>query len=84
MDEIHIRDSVMSGLNRLAVRHWGDDSEASLLRETEIALEMLLVWLERVEGGEKEIEEALTTWEFPTSSVMRENGNGIRGRLFRR
>jgi hypothetical protein len=83
INEIHIENRLMSSIRRLAVRHWGDASEAAVLRETEIALELLLVWLDRVEGSEKEIEEPLTTWEFPASSVGNENGNRIRRWLFR-
>ena len=59
IDEIHIEDSLMRSISHLAVRHWGDASEASVLRETEIALELMLVWLDRVEGGEKEIDEPI-------------------------
>lgn len=83
IDEIHIEDSLMDSINRLAVRHWGDASQASVLRETEIALELFLVWLDRVEGGENGIGEPITSWEFPASPIVNENANGIRRWLFR-
>lgn len=59
IDEIQIEDELMARVSRLAIRHYGDASEMSLLRVTTVALELYLLWLARVEADAKDIDEAL-------------------------
>lgn len=59
IDEIQIDGELLAGVSRLAIRHYGDASDISVLRVTEVALELYLLWLDRVEIGVKEIDEPL-------------------------
>jgi hypothetical protein len=59
IDEIQIDGELLDGVSRLAIRHYGDASDISVLRVIEAALELYLLWLDRVEKGVKEVDEPL-------------------------
>ena len=68
----------------LAVRYFGDDSDASLGRVLEVALVMRFIWSRSVMLGQQETDEAVSTWEFLQSTITEENTNTVTDWLFRR
>ena len=61
--EIQIDNELDGKVSHLALSHYGDTSEASRLRVTEVALESYFRWLELVKGGEKEFGEPSVDWQ---------------------
>ena len=82
--DIQANDRLLGVIKRLAIRLYGDDSEASRKRVVETALEMRIVWSNLVERGQQETDEAVSNWEFSESSVTEENAGTISDWLFRR
>ena len=82
--DIPANDRLLGVIKRLAIKLYGDDSEASRKRVVETALEMRIVWSHLVEKGQQETDEAVTRWEFSESPVTEENAGTIKGWLFRR
>lgn len=82
--DISVDDKLDEGISRLAVKHYGDDSEASRQRVIETALVMRILWSRSVKEGQQETEEALTKWEFPQSPIIEEDTGTIHDWLFRR
>ena len=68
----------------LAVRYFGDDSDASLAQVLEMAFTMRCLWSRSVRMGQQDTDEAVSTWEFPESTTNRENNVSIQNWLFRR
>ena len=82
--EIYLEGKLLEGIRKLAVKHYGEDSEASQKRVVETALEMRIVWSNLVERGQQETNEAVSKWECSESSVTEENTSTISDWLFRR
>ena len=82
--EIYLEGKLLEGISKLAMKHYGEDSEASRKRVIETALEMRMVWSNLVERGQQETDEAVSKWEFSESSVTEENTGTISDWLFRR
>lgn len=82
--DIPANDRLLGVIKRLAIKLYGDDSEASRKRVVETALEMRIVWSHLVEKGQEETDEAVSKWEFPKSPVTGENDDNINSWLFRR
>jgi hypothetical protein len=80
--DVHIDDKLYEEINRLALKHYGDDSEESRQRVIETALKMRIFWSHSVKKGQEETDEAVTSWEFPESSVGRGNTENIQNFLF--
>lgn len=55
--DIELDSDLVEGIKRLAVRHYGDSSDASIARVTESSLAMRLLWLDLVKEAGNEIEE---------------------------
>jgi hypothetical protein len=68
----------------LAVRYFGDDSDASLAQVLEMAFTMRCLWSRSVRMGQQETGEAVSTWELPESTAKPENSDSIQDWLFRR
>ena len=68
----------------LALRYFGDDGDASLAQVLETAFRMRCLWSRSVRIGQQETGEAVSTWEFPESTVKQENSDSIQNWLFRR
>ena len=68
----------------LAIKLYGDDSEASRKRVVETALKMRIVWSHLVEREQQETDEAVSRWEFSESPGTEENTSIIKDWLFRR
>ncbi len=82
--DITANERLLGVIKRLAIKLYGDDSEASRKRVVETALEMRIIWSHLVEKGQQETDEAVTSWEFPELPVTEENAGSIMGWLFRR
>lgn len=82
--DIPANDRLLGVIKRLAIKLYGDDSEASRKRVVETALEMRVVWSHLVERGQQETDEAVSKWEFSESPVTEENTGTISDWLFRR
>jgi len=77
-------DELVEGIKYLAWHHYGDDSEASIRRVVESALEMRLLSIILVEGGGDAIEEPITDWEFSHKQPAEQLPQEIRSWLFGR
>ena len=82
--DIPADDRLLGVIKRLAIKLYGDDSEASQKRVVETALAMRIVWSHLVEKEQKETDEAVSKWEFPESPATGENDDKISDWLFRR
>ena len=82
--KIYLEDKLLEGINKLAIRHYGEDSEVSQQRVVETALEMRILWSRSVKQGRELTDEAVSNWEFPESTVKQENSENIQDWLFRR
>ncbi len=82
--DIPANDRLLGVIKRLAIKLYGDDSEASRKRVVEMALEMRIVWSHLVERGQQETDEAVSRWEFSDLPVAGENSAVIRQWLFKR
>ena len=77
-------DELVEGVKYLAVRHYGDVSEASIRRVVESALQMRLLSIILAEGGGNTIEEPITDWEFANKQPAEQLPAEIQSWLFRR
>ena len=82
--EIYLEDKLLEEISKLAIRHYGEDSEVSQQRVVETALEMRILWSCSVKQGRELIDEAVSNWEFVEAPVTEENNDTIRQWLFRR
>ena len=82
--DIEMGNDLIAKTYDLALRYFGDDSEASLAQVLEVAFRMRSLWSHLVEKGQQETDEAVTRWEFSESPVTEENAGTIKGWLFRR
>jgi len=82
--DIAMENDLITKTRDLAVRYFGDDSDASLVQVLEMAFTMRCLWSRSVRMGQQETGEAVSTWEFPESTTKRENNVSIQNWLFRR
>jgi len=82
--DIAMENDLIAKTHDLAVRYFGDDSEVSLTQLVEVAFRMRCLWSRSVRIGQQETSEAVSTWEFPESTVKQENSDSIQDWLFRR
>ncbi len=82
--DIVMENDLIARTRDLAVRYFGDDSDASLAQVVEVAFKMRSLWSHSVKQGQLETGEAVSTWEFPESTVKQENSDSIKNWLFRR
>jgi len=82
--DIGIDNNLTVKTRELAVRYFGDDSEAALAQVLEVAFKMRSLWSHSVKQGQLETDEVVSKWEFPESTTNRENNVGIQNWLFRR
>ena len=81
---VEISSDTIKGIKDLAVRHYGDDSDSSISRVIEVALEMRLAWREHAGSAGDEIEEPLVQWEFAEVKPEQQRQPDIQSWLFRR
>lgn len=82
--QIAMDNNLIAKTRELAIRHFGDDSDASLAQVLELAFRMRLLWSRRVKLGQEETDEAISQWQFPKSLPADEDNVNIRRWLFRR
>ncbi len=82
--EIEMNNELITKTRNLALRYFGDDTDASLARVLEVAFRMRCMWSGSIERGQQETDEAVSKWEFPKSHVTGENDDNINSWLFRR
>lgn len=82
--DIYAENSLLDEIARVARRQYGDDSEASVGRVVETALEMRILWSGSITRGQDETEEAVSKWQFPESAATADDENDIRQWIFRR
>ena len=82
--DIAMGNDLIAKTRDLAVRYFGDDSDASLAQVLEMAFTMRCLWSRSVKQGQQETGEAASTWEFPESTVKQESSDSIQNWLFRR
>lgn len=75
---------LIEGVRRLAVRYYGDESEASQQRVVDAAVRMRILWTALAEGGGSNVEEPEIHWEFgekqPTDKSLPEICEWLFGR----
>ena len=81
--DIPVSDRVLEAIKRMAIDLYGNDTDASCKRVVELALEMRILWSSSVEKGEV-TDEALTTWQFPSSEIGITQLDRVQEWLFRR
>jgi len=82
--DIEMGNDLIAKTYDLALRYFGDDSEASLAQVLEVAFRMRYLWSHSVKEGQLETDDAVSRWEFAESPVTQENSGTIRHWLFRR
>ena len=82
--EIEVENDLVTKTHDLAVRYFGDASDASLAQVLEMAFTMRCLWSRSVRMGQQETGEAVSIWEFPESTIRQENNSSIQKWLFRR
>ena len=82
--DINIDDKLDEEISRLAVKHYGDDSEASQRRLIETALMMRIFWSNSVEKEQQETDDTISHWEFEEPKVNENYSDIIGDWLFRR
>ena len=82
--DIVMQNDLIAKTRDLALRYFGDDSDASLAQVLEVAFRMRCLWSRSIDEGQDETEEAISKWEFPESTTNRENNVSMQNWLFRR
>jgi hypothetical protein len=82
--DVEMDNDLIAKIRDLAVKYFGDDSDASLTQVIEMAFTMRCLWSRSVRMGQQETDEAISTWEFPESTVKQESSDSIQNWLFRR
>ena len=82
--EIEMENDLVTKTHDLAVRYFGDASDASLAQVLEMAFAMRCLWSRSVRIGQQETGEAVSIWEFPESTIRQGNNSSIQKWLFRR
>ena len=82
--EIEIGADLLKAAKSLALRHYGDDEDASVSRVIEAALMMRLLWLHLVEVAGREVSEPVANWEFGDDEASEQVGADLGNLLFKR
>jgi hypothetical protein len=82
--EIGMDNDLITKTRDLAVRYFDDDSDACLAQVVEVAFKMRSLWSRSIKQGQQETSEAVSTWEFPESTIREGNNDSIQKWLFRR
>ena len=82
--DIVMENGLITKTRDLALRYFGDDSNASLAQVLEVAFTMRCLWSRSVRMGQQETGEAVSAWKFSESTIKQENNSSIQNWLFRR
>ena len=82
--DIAMENDLIAKTRDLALRYFGDDSDASLAQVLEAAFTMRCLWSRSVRMGQQDTDEAVSAWESTESTLSQENSHSIQNWLFRR
>jgi len=82
--DIAMEKDLIAKTRDLALRYFGDDSDASLAQVLEVAFTMRCLWSRSVRMGQQDTDEAVSAWESTESTLSQENNSSIQKWLFRR
>ena len=82
--DIAMENDLIAKTRDLALRYFGDDSDASLAQVLEVAFTMRYLWSRSVRMGQQDTDEAVSAWESTESTLSQENSHSIQNWLFRR
>ena len=82
--DIVMENDLIAKTRDLALRYFGDDSDASLAQVLEVAFTMRYLWSRSVRMGQQDTDEAVSAWESTESTLSQENNSDIQNWLFRR
>lgn len=82
--ELEVSADLIRDLRRMAQLHYGDGGEAALGRVVEAAIEIRLLWANFVEKDGNQVEEAVSTWEFPGETGIESLPEEITDWMFKR
>lgn len=82
--DIYLERHLLDEVAKLALKQYGDASEASQRRVVETALAMRVLWSSSIIKGQEQTDEAVSQWQLPESPVTGEDNDNIRRWLFRR
>ena len=82
--DIAMENDLITRTRDLAVRYFGDDSDASLAQVLEVAFMMRCLWSRSVKQGQQESGEAVSKWDFPESAAKQGDNSQSCILLFRR
>ena len=82
--DIAMENDLIAKTRDLALRYFGDDSDASLAQVLEVAFTMRCLWSRSVRMGRQDTDEAVSAWESTESTLSQENSHSIQNWLFRR
>jgi len=82
--DIAMENDLIAKTRDLALRYFGDDSDASLAQVLEVAFTMRCLWSRSVRMGQQDTDEAVSAWESTESTLSQENNSSIQKWLFRR
>lgn len=82
--DIAMENDLIAKTRDLALRYFGDDSDACLAQVLEVAFTMRCLWTRSVRMGQQDTDEAVSAWEATESTLSQENSHSIQNWLFRR
>jgi hypothetical protein len=82
--DITMENDLIAKTRDLALRYFGDDSDASLAQVLEVAFTMRCLWSQSVRMGQQDTDETVSAWESTESILSQENSHSIQNWLFRR
>jgi hypothetical protein len=82
--DIVMGDDLIGKTRELAARNFGNDSDECLARVLRLAIAMRRLWSQSVQGGQHEVDEVVSDWEFSESSAKGEDTGTMNDWLFRR
>ncbi|MFC1919481.1 hypothetical protein ACFLWX_01645 [Chloroflexota bacterium] len=82
--DVDLDKDLAAKVHDLAIRYFGDTSDASLAQVLEVAFRMRCLFSRLARMGQQETDEAVSNWEFPEPAVKQENSDSIQDWLFRR
>jgi hypothetical protein len=71
--DIEMDNALITKTRDLAVKYFGDDSDASLTHVLEMAFAMRCLWSRSIRMGQQDTDEAVSTWESTESTLSQES-----------
>lgn len=81
---VFVDSGLLREIDRIAAKQYGDDGQESRRRLVEAALEMRILWSNKVDHGQDQTEESVSQWQFIPSNIGKNGGDDVRDWMFRR